>query len=66
MHPYAPDRVIVERDSFVWTISDFDALYTHLEAIITDIVCGDTDAAALKVRLLMCACTKAAERAHAS
>jgi hypothetical protein len=59
------DRVIVARDSFVWTVSDFDGLYDHLEAIITDVVTGETDAAALKLRLLMCACTVASERQHA-
>jgi len=56
------DRVVVERDSFVWQVNDFDALYEHLEAIITDVVTGETDAAMLKLRLLMCACTMAAER----
>ena len=60
--PNAPDRIIIERDLFVWTVNDFQGLYEHLEDIATDIVCNDTDAAMLKLRLLMCACTMAAER----
>jgi hypothetical protein len=56
------DRVMVARDSFVWTVSDFDGLYDHLENIATDVITGETDSAMLKLRLLMCACTVAAER----
>jgi hypothetical protein len=58
-HPNMQDRVLVARDSFVWQIDDYDALYDHLEDVITDVVTGETDAACLKLRRLMCACTMA-------
>ncbi len=57
------DRVIVTRDMFVFTTGDPDALYQHLEDVLTDVVVGDTDIACERLRLLMHACTKAAERA---
>lgn len=56
------DRVIVTRDMFIFSAGDPDALYDHLLDIITDVVTDEIDSACLKLRLLMCACTMAAER----